>query len=101
LLKTYDKGIFIGEEAGGNPYSQVGDFEQMLTLPTSGVRVIIPLVYEKMKVNFENTGHGVIPTHLVRNSIADELAGKDKVMTFTLDLIKQTANRQTLAVDKE
>ncbi len=102
LLKTYNKGILIGEEAGGNPYSQVGDFEQMLTLPTSGVRMIIPLVYEKMKVNFENTGHGVIPEHLVRNSIADELAGKDAVMNFTLELIKnQATNCQVLAVDKE
>ena len=101
LLKNYDKGILIGEEAGGNPYCQVGDFEQMLTLPTSGVRMIIPLVYEKMKVNFENTGHGVIPKHLVRNSIADELGGRDAVMNFTLNLINQTTNRQTLAVEKE
>lgn len=101
LLKTYDKGILIGEEAGGNPYSQVGDFEQLLTLPTSGVRVIIPLVYEKMKVNFENTGHGVIPTHLVRNSIADELAGRDAVMNFTLDLINEPTNCQILAVEKK
>jgi len=30
MLKTYDKGIFIGEEAGGNPVVQIGDFEQMI-----------------------------------------------------------------------
>lgn len=101
LLKTYDKGIFIGEEAGGNPYCQVGDFEQMLTLPTSGVRMVIPLVYEKMKVNFENTGHGVIPTHLVRNSVEDELKGRDAVMNYTLELIESTVNKQNLAIEEE
>ncbi|MEM6321012.1 MAG: S41 family peptidase [Bacteroidota bacterium] len=90
LLKTHNKGIFIGEEAGGNPYVQVGDFEQMLTLPTSGIRMIIPLVYEKMNVNFENTGHGVKPHYPVRNSIDDELNNRDAVMGFTLDLIKNS-----------
>ena len=61
----------------------------MLTLPTSGGRILIPLFYEKMKVNFENTGHGVIPDHAIRNSIQDEIAGKDVVMDFTFDLIKK------------
>jgi len=89
LLKTHDKGIFIGEEAGGNPVSQVGDFEQMLTLPTSGVRMIIPLIYEKMNVNFENTGHGVLPDYPIRPSIQDMIDGKDVVMEFTLDLIQK------------
>lgn len=101
LLKTYDKGVFIGEEAGGNPYSQVGDFEQMLTLPTSGVRMIIPLVYEKMKVNFENTGHGVMPHYPVRNSIEDELNGRDVVMELTLDLIKNKGNTSLITFQKK
>lgn len=101
LLKTYDKGIFIGEEAGGNPYVQVGDFEQMLTLPTSGVRMVIPLIYEKMKVNFENTGHGVMPHYPVRNSITDELNNRDAVMDFTLDLIKGKENTSLLTLQKK
>ncbi len=101
LLKTYNKGIFIGEEAGGNPYCQVGDLEQMLTLPTSGVRMIIPLVYEQMNVNFENTGHGVIPKYPVRNSIQDELTNRDAVMDFTIDLIEQQTNAKNLALQKK
>jgi len=99
LLKTYDKGIFIGEEAGGNLVSQVGDFEQLLTLPTSGVRMIIPLIYEKMNVNFENTGHGVLPHHPVRNSIMDEINNSDAVMEFTLNLI-ETSNCNEIAAQK-
>ncbi|MFK7932125.1 MAG: S41 family peptidase, partial [Saprospiraceae bacterium] len=89
LVKNYQRGIFIGEEAGGNPYVQVGDFNQMLKLPTSGMRMSIPLFYEKMKVNYENTGHGVMPDYPVRASIEDLLVGRDAVMEFVLDLIEK------------
>jgi len=65
------------------------------------MRMSIPLFYEKMKVNFENTGHGVIPKYPVRNSIQDELAGRDAVMDFTIDLIEQQKNTNTLTVKKK
>lgn len=101
LLKTYNKGIIIGEEAGGNPYVQTGDFEQMLTLPNSGVRINIPLFYEKMKVNFENTGQGMQPHYPVRNSISEELAGTDSVMEFTMNLINHPDQTKTVLTQKK
>ncbi|MFK7903743.1 MAG: S41 family peptidase [Chitinophagales bacterium] len=90
LLKTYNKGIFIGEEAGGNPHTQVGDFEQMLILPNSGTRIRIPLFFQEMEVNFENTRHGVIPEHLVKNTIEQELKKEDGVLLWTFDFIKES-----------
>lgn len=90
LLKNYEKGIIIGEEAGGNPHTQVGDFEQMLVLPHSKVRIRIPLFYERMAVEFENTGRGLIPHHIIRPSIEDKLKGKDPLMDFTLKLIRKS-----------
>ncbi|MEM6803060.1 MAG: S41 family peptidase [Bacteroidota bacterium] len=90
LLKNYKKGIIIGEEAGGNPHTQVGDFEQMLVLPHSKVRMRIPLFYERMAVDFENSGHGLTPQHIIRPSIEDKIKGKDPVMDFTLELIRKT-----------
>ncbi|MDB4293090.1 S41 family peptidase [Maribacter sp.] len=89
LIKNYNRGIFIGEEAGSNPHTQNGDFEQMLKLPNSGVRMRIPLLHYKMNVNFENTGQGVIPDHYIKNSIAEELNKEDAVMEWTLDFIRE------------
>ena len=71
LLTKRDDVFFVGEEAGGNPHTQVGDFEQMLQLPNSGVRVRIPLFTQHMKVDFENNGHGISPDFYIRNSISD------------------------------
>ena len=97
LLKEYNKGIFIGEEAGGNPHSQVGDFGQMLVLPNSGVRMIIPLFYEEMAVSFKNTRHGVQPDYPIRASIEEVLEGRDAVMDFTVDLINESIHKKIQA----
>jgi len=91
MVKEYNRGIFIGEEAGGNPHTQIGDFEQMLILPNSGVRIIIPLLFEQWDVSFDNTGNGVIPKYWVRNTIDQEINKEDAVLLFTKELI--TNNR--------
>lgn len=88
LIKNYDRGIFIGEEAGSNPFTQNGDFEQMLKLPNSGIRMRIPLLHYKMNVDFENTGQGVVPEHYIKNSITQELNNEDAVMDWTLEFIR-------------
>lgn len=79
-VKNYDRGIFIGEETGGNSNIQVGDFEQMLTLPRSGLRIRLPVFYDKMEVKFQNSKQGILPNHSQRNSITDEINGDDHVM---------------------
>ncbi len=92
LMKEHRRGIFIGEEAGGNPHTQIGDFDQMLVLPNSGVRVNIPLLFETWAVSFENTGHGVQPDHWVRNTVEQEIKKEDAVLHYALDLIKKNEN---------
>ncbi len=92
LMKEHQRGVFIGEEAGGNPHTQIGDFDQMLILPNSGVRLNIPLLFETWAVSFQNTGHGVQPQHWVRNTIAQEIKKEDAVLQYTLALIKKSEN---------
>lgn len=87
LMTKRDNTIFVGEEAGGNPHTQVGDFEQMLVLPNSKVRIRIPLLVQYMDVDFENNGHGVLPDYPVRNSIQQEMNNQDAVMDFVMDLL--------------
>ena len=88
LIKNYDRGVFIGEETGGNPNIQIGDFEQMLTLPNSGLRLRIPLFYEEMDVTFDNSGHGIIPNFFKKNSIVEEIAQEDSVLNWVISKIE-------------
>lgn len=88
LLQNNNKGIFIGEETGGNPNVQVGDFAQMLTLPNTGLRMLIPLLYEEMEVSFPNTGNGILPNYDMRNDVSSKLNGVDSVKLWTLNMIK-------------
>jgi len=47
---------------------------------------IIPIILFDMNVSFENNGHGIIPDHIIRNSIDDEIHGIDAVMEYAKKL---------------
>lgn len=84
--------LFIGEEVGGNEIQNTSGVSYRITLPNSNQIISIPLVVFEMNINAKNNGHGVKPNHWVRNTIEDELKGKDSVMEFTIDLIKKMKN---------
>ena len=88
IIKQHNRATFIGEEAGGNPNQNTSGIMPTLTLPNTKNRIIVPLIVFEMNVDFENTGQGVIPDHIVRRSIDDLIDGKDRVMEFTLEKIK-------------
>ncbi len=88
IIKQYNRATFIGEEAGGNPNQNTSGMMPVMTLPHSKNRVVMSLIAFKMNVDFENTGRGVIPDHIVRRSIDDLLERKDRVMEFTLEKIR-------------
>lgn len=89
ILKEHDRVVFIGEEAGGNPVQNTSGIMLRLVLPHTKVNVINPAILWKMNVTFENTGHGVIPDHVVEPSIEEVIEGKDVVMEFTKKLIEK------------
>ena len=88
LVKNYYRGLFIGEETGGNPKVQIGDFEQMLTLPGSGLRIRIPLFFEEMDVDYENPEQGIIPDFFQRNNISQEIKKEDHILKWTIHHIQ-------------
>jgi len=90
-LKNYNRAIFIGEETGGNPNQNTSGPKPKLTLPHSKVNITVPLIFFKTNVDFENTGRGVLPDHLVRPSIEDILEGNDTVLDYTKELIRNIA----------
>lgn len=87
FFKSETNAIFIGEECGGSPIQNTSGIGLPLELPNSKNIAVIPLILWKMNVNFENTGHGIIPDHVVKPSIEDVLAKRDVVMDYTMDLI--------------
>lgn len=89
ILKEWNKGIFIGEEAGGNPNQNTSGVMLQLILPHTKLQITNPAVLFEMNVSFENTGHGVIPDHIVRPSLKDYLEDRDVVMEFTKELIRK------------
>lgn len=89
VLMQQDLGVFIGNETGGNPYENVAGESPALHLPNTGLRVRIPVLKFKINIDQANTRHGAIPDHRVIPGIQDYLNGNDKVLNYTLDLIRQ------------
>ncbi len=88
IIKNQNKAIFIGEEAGGNPVQNVSGLMAILELPHTKNRAVIPFWLWVMNVDLENNGRGVLPDHQVSPDVSDILNGVDRVMLYTLDLIK-------------
>ena len=89
ILKSYKRGVFIGEEPSGNPNTNTSGLQAVMTLPNTRNRIVMPFWQWEMNTTFENTGYGVKPDYPVRPSIQDMIDGRDAVMAFTLDLIQQ------------
>ena len=90
ILKEHRKdAIFLGEETGGNPVTNISGIQTFMTLPNSKNRILICLVNYTTDVSYKNDGHGVIPDHWVRNTVQQEIDKEDSVLDYTLELIKQ------------
>jgi len=92
-LKTYTNCLFVGEEIGGAETTLTAGEYLELELPNSGVRAIIPVVFEELHNPRGRTGHGVQPDFPIRNSIQDLIKGHDAIMAFTKEQIATAANR--------
>lgn len=91
MLKEHRKdAIFVGEEVGGNPVTNISGIQTFMTLPHSKNRILICLVSYTTDVNYANDGRGVQPHHRARNTVFDELEGKDAVLAKVNELIAQS-----------
>lgn len=84
LVKADDRAIFIGEETGGNPYSNTAGNRLTLVLPHSQLQIIIPTLLYEINIKEQNDGHGMKPDHAIFLSIDDYLQQKDKAMEYIL-----------------
>lgn len=90
LAYTYKRAIFIGEETSGGAFGlNGGDFIDMALQNTNLVMEIPIEKWVRIIPNYPHKNGGIVPHHKIKNSIADELKGEDKVLNFVLELIGQ------------
>jgi Peptidase family S41 len=90
IVRGERRGAFVGEETGGAyEGNSAGEFV-VITLPETGIKVLVPLEAYFMAVSpSPYPARGVIPDYRVQPTIEDILNGKDAELSYTLELIKK------------
>jgi hypothetical protein len=89
-IAHYNKrGLFIGQETNGTYFGNHSGEMPTLTLPNTGVMIVIPLFQFVMAVSDPPYGRGIIPDYTVAPTVEDYVTGIDTELQFTLDLIRQ------------
>ncbi|UOQ69904.1 S41 family peptidase [Hymenobacter volaticus] len=91
LVRSHQRGVFIGEEVGGGYYGNASLGTAQLTLPHSKLRLLLPLARFESAVSAQGAvaGHGVVPEHPVRYELADLLASRDKELQVCYELLRK------------
>jgi len=87
ILKDNNRGTFIGEESGGS-FRCFGCYSDY-TLPNTKIVLNYSRCVFAAQVSSIDPGRGIFPDHQITPNISDLTAGKDTVLNYTLDLIKQ------------
>jgi hypothetical protein len=88
IVKTNNRGIFIGEECGGGYYGNTSGAEAYVTLPNTKITVRVPLVRYSMAV--KKIGYniwGIKPDYPVYQTISDIVQKKDGQFDYAIHLI--------------
>ena len=96
LVYAHKRATIIGEESGGGAQGlNGGDFID-ISLPNTNMLLEIPVEkWFKEIEGYPDTQRGIKPHHEVYNSIDDILAGKDQVLEYTLQLIRNKKSTST------
>ena len=90
MIHSNTDAVFIGEESGGGYYGNNSGMVPEMTLPTTHIRIAIPLMKYVMAVkDYQFKDHGLFPTYVVIPKIADEINGNDPELKYAKKLINQ------------
>lgn len=90
IVKTNQRGIFIGEECGGAYDGNTSGSENMVVLPYSKISVRIPLVKYTMSVQLINpSDRGVIPDFIFYQRIGDIAGHGDGQLAYALTIAEK------------
>jgi len=83
----HKKAAFLGEECGAGYYGNTSGSMAQVTLPKTGLQVMIPLVLYTLAVDEYPKDKGLVPDIAVSPAIEDLLAGRDVVMERALEFL--------------
>jgi C-terminal processing protease CtpA/Prc len=89
IAHANNRGVFVGEETGGRYYGNNSGTMLELTLPNTGIVVIVPLFQFVMAVPALADDRGILPDYAVSPTPEDFVAGVDTELVFALNLIRQ------------
>jgi hypothetical protein len=88
VVKSNNRGKFIGEEAGGGYYGNTSGDDITLNLPYSGISCRIPMVKYTLAVKkLKQKDNGIMPDYPVYLTISDLVEGKDRQMEYALKIV--------------
>jgi C-terminal processing protease CtpA/Prc len=85
------KAVFIGEESGGNYYTDNSGINANIVLPNSKLQVNIPMLKYTISVpeGYAYRNHGIIPKYPVSPTLKDRLESNDPELAKAMELIKE------------
>ena len=87
IVRSNNRGLFIGEECGGGYYGNTSGDEAMVTLPHTQITARIPMVKYTLAVKkAKYNDRGVIPDYPVYPTISDIVENKDGQMEYALKI---------------
>jgi hypothetical protein len=86
-LKALRNVTIIGQETGGGEAGCSGGINQTLTLPTTRLRLRLPLFRLLSASTTPNRGRGVMPDYPIKYGWREKVAGRDLEMEKALELI--------------
>lgn len=88
-LNQKNRVVFIGEECGGTENGSNAILEYQLTLPESGIRILIPYYFLDHNNKPDKEGRGIQPDYEIDYSLEDVMKGKDLEMEKVLQLFER------------
>ncbi|MEM7657878.1 MAG: S41 family peptidase [Bacteroidota bacterium] len=85
MFRMRKRGLVIGEECGGVYEGNVSGYSTSLRLPHSRISVDIPIVYFRINVQPNPASRGVLPDHVVPQTVADYLQQRNSKREFVVE----------------
>ncbi|WP_378187327.1 S41 family peptidase [Aquimarina sp. W85] len=85
MIKTSNRGIFVGKETGGGYYGNTSGYSSELVLPHSRLLIDIPSLKFEMNVQNGEFGRGIIPDYKVVPTITEYLTKQNIPIKFILN----------------
>jgi len=95
IIQYNKRGVFIGEETGGGYYGNNSYWGNVLILPNTKIELEFYFMKIASAVNGSTSpnGRGIFPDYEVIPTIEDYLTDNDKMLTYTIGLIRSSLTR--------